>query len=1047
MSNANTAIDDYLVASFPLPASSPSSSSPRQLHPAALDVTAVQYTRQARQDSRLAVATPGVGVPVYDLADQTPLSSITVGPSFAPTTAAVSRSTPSTSSPSIRVKSARTTWVGVETPEGKGEIWCWHEEERKEGSTEGDAGKAIWPISEPLAAVAAPRTLPSHIVFLSSSGALALAPADDLTSLASLPAPSPSTAFTRQTLRLIPISPTSAPDFLPPALVQSLPAGSKAHLAIIVRLRASATKHVADGEPSSLVEIGQKKFKKTPRPSSSAVIDAADATTAPGPVSDESEVELVLLDAEVSVPDEFEPKLGLVSLGKVEVKGRQVVVSDDGFVTALSSDGVLSSFRLSIPPSFIVDAYSSLFFPPEPTSFPTPTLSSVKSLTLCNTALIPSRASLLALHASFIALAAPRRSSTDSSSALIVSITFWDARFGSVTASTDLSVPSAVSTSLSALSLSLSLPNRHTAILALSPSSGTGNRMALFALPLTPLPTHSVLAAVVGKHTLTSRFLASRPAEESVLAKAKRAEPLQSLAKPVAGGAGEKKAVLVEASRKAREAVLERLEGVVRPLKDQAAVGEQDEAVREAERVWSDWLEAEKDRLWEYNKDKVRVQMEKEKERRLKAILDGDEGDEGEVTRYKKAKKRIERALVEAGAAVRPGTGAGVEEMGKKSWKDVTAARIKGVNDKYRYMYHRERNKMEEEMGKTVDEFDWDEAVNKVERYEPSLPSSFITALLRLSFPVPLDAPSSDLVAPSTAPATSDKAWRHPTKIVAYLLKRELVGENQVEGGVTRFLARAGDWPNILTALKTIPDIPESTTVSLLVTVVRNAQTSAVDSMDVEAATTTVPTPVPSLPTFLRSFLKSPYTPSVLRSALRKQLSSVEAVSILEQCDQWLATWLKSAQAAEEDEERRRKRKGKGSKAVQVDLFKLVVPGEEEQLPSLAEIVPFVQAVLDAHFVTLLLQRQAHRLLRRLAQHISLHTQLVNDLSSLLGAVSIYSRKKDEQRRAALEEASAAIAEKQRDGVREFGETMERRIKAQEKHAEVGAYAVEEFFL
>jgi hypothetical protein len=33
----------------------------------------------------------------------------------------------------------------------------------------------------------------------------------------------------------------------------------------------------------------------------------------------------------------------------------------------------------------------------------------------------------------------------------------------------------------------------------------------------------------------------------------------------------------------------------------------------------------------------------------------------------------------------------------------------------------------------------------------------------------------------------------HPTAMVGYLLGRELVGENQVEGGVTRFLARAGD--------------------------------------------------------------------------------------------------------------------------------------------------------------------------------------------------------------------------------------------------------------
>jgi hypothetical protein len=78
---------------------------------------------------------------------------------------------------------------------------------------------------------------------------------------------------------------------------------------------------------------------------------------------------------------------------------------------------------------------------------------------------------------------------------------------------------------------------------------------------------------------------------------------------------------------------------------------------------------------------------------------------------------------------------------------------------------------------------------------QPSLPSSFVTAILRLSFPVSLDAPSSELVAPATSSSTSaPSSWRHPTSIVSYLLKRDIVGEQQIEGGLTRYLARAGDW-------------------------------------------------------------------------------------------------------------------------------------------------------------------------------------------------------------------------------------------------------------
>lgn len=119
------------------------------------------------------------------------------------------------------------------------------------------------------------------------------------------------------------------------------------------------------------------------------------------------------------------------------------------------------------------------------------------------------------------------------------------------------------------------------------------------------------------------------------------------------------------------------------------------------------------------------------------------------------------------------------------------------------------------------------------------------------------------------------------------------------------------------------------------------------------------------------------------------------------------------------------------------------------------QIVPFVQAMLDAHFVTLLLQRQSHRLLRRLSQHVARHTEMTTDLGSLLGALSIYSSKKKEQdaaRRAAASAASATAAANERGvagdrGVKELGASMEKRIRAQEKHAEVGEYQVEEFFL
>lgn len=555
-------------------------------------------------------------------------------------------------------------------------------------------------------------------------------------SLSSLPAPS--SAPSSQTLRLLPISSTSAPSFLPASLVALLPptAASEAHLAIIVRTYSAPAASSSSPEPASLVEIGKKKFKKTPRASAASVIDAADASAEKEVKGGKKhEIELVVLDPKVSLPDEMEARLSLASLGRIEVEGEQVVVSDDGFVTALSANGTLASSRLSFTSAPTLDNYASLFFPSavattassaETNDATSPlALTPVKTLSLSPSSLSLPHASLLALHSSFVLLAAPRPSSDGS--APIVSATLWDARFGSAIATTDLTVPSAVASSLSTLTLSLSLPAKHTAIVTLSPSvpaspgSPSGSRTALFGLPLSLLPSASVLAAVVGKHALTARFLASNASVDSVLARAKRAEPIRSVK---LASLNEKKVVLLDASRDAREGLLEALEKVLSPLKEGGKKEEQDEAVEKAEKLWSEYLEGEKDRLLAYNQDKARTAMEKEQERKMATLRgEGAEGVEGaaaaERTKYLAAKRKVEKALKAAGASVTPG-----EEGGKTSWKEVTGTRIKGVTDKHRYRYQRERNKIEEEMGKTVKDFDVEDAVSKVERYEVRLPFS-----------------------------------------------------------------------------------------------------------------------------------------------------------------------------------------------------------------------------------------------------------------------------------------------------------------------------------
>jgi hypothetical protein len=126
------------------------------------------------------------------------------------------------------------------------------------------------------------------------------------------------------------------------------------------------------------------------------------------------------------------------------------------------------------------------------------------------------------------------------------------------------------------------------------------------------------------------------------------------------------------------------------------------------------------------------------------------------------------------------------------------------------------------------------------------------------------------------------------------------------------------------------------------------------------------------------------------------------------------------------------------------------------------QILPLVQALLDAHFITLLLQRQSHSLLKSLSTHISTHLSRSTSLALLLGPLAIYAKAKAALVASTLSASSSATVSKTRNSKekklnskkmnevpddRKFGEKMEKRVKAQEKHAAVGEYAIDKFWI
>ena len=86
----------------------------------------------------------------------------------------------------------------------------------------------------------------------------------------------------------------------------------------------------------------KKKVKKSKRPSAVHVMEEAEAAgagSAQAAGGGRSEVEVVIVDG--AVEEEGGEKVARVtSLGKVELGGSEVVVSEEGFVTALGKSGL-----------------------------------------------------------------------------------------------------------------------------------------------------------------------------------------------------------------------------------------------------------------------------------------------------------------------------------------------------------------------------------------------------------------------------------------------------------------------------------------------------------------------------------------------------------------------------------------------------------------------------------------------------------------------------------------------------------------------------------
>ncbi|SCV68156.1 BQ2448_277 [Microbotryum intermedium] len=1035
----------FLVTSYPLLSvvgssehASPSTSHLPSRALASLPlISSVAYTSTsaARQPSRVLVAAPAQGLTLYNVSHLSvfsvrawpssnaavaapaltvdgrrscsALSSITLGSSFSPRTPPASRSTAASSSQSAHARSTRNTWIAVVAShdDQRGEIWHWTEQERKDGSAEATPSRLVYPTSAPIVGLLAPRTLPNHLLLLAETGTLALASSENLAIGASVALSTPlSSGTTRkpisQSLRAIPLQVNS--NLLPRSVLELLPPRSGAHLVFVSR------KYGCDAHAGGLPPVTPAaKAKRTKRPAAAVVVDSAEARARA-----RTEIDLVLVDPEVRDDEgEMAAQPQIVVLGSVEVLGDQVVVNDEGIVTALVGSELISH-RLVFPQDDSTTTYADFFNSSERPIETKLSLSVVKSLRLSSERFTPSNTTILALHSSFVlqcSIQTPSRSTEHTASGVLALI--WDVRLGAVISSITIALPSSTS-SLSGHCMALALPTPNTATLALAPlveteSSSSPSRIAIFSLLLSNVPSASVLAAVVGKQHLTRQYLAADSTSSNV---AKTIPSLQhSKTSP-------NKTALLDASIDARSTVLRKLEPLLRSG---------DVNVDVADSVFNAFVEDEAKRLRAYHLAKLETSLEKERERRV-AALQVKEALKANGTKYKTARRKIEEAIQDSGVPT-------------EAWPEVTAKRIKGVSDVYRYKYYEDRKQLEANTGSIAVDQSREKALAAIEKLEPVLPSSFVTTVLRLCFPGAAETTASN---PGTQEREETKPAllrSHPRGILSYLLKRGIVGDGQFHGSLVRELASAEDWTNILLALRSMPDVPEPIMTSTLRRVIV-----------ANASSDPVPAGMPRLSTLLRSLVACPFEPARLREAFLSQLTAVDALAVLEVCDRWLGWWNRhesggvvetgSNQRSSDDPKR------KTPKRLPLDPFAVRAPSPSDDKaasrapPRVESILRFVQALLDAQFIALLLHRPSHALLRRLATHVDEHLKRTIQLEALVGPLAVYARVKSEQKKSGAQKGELGID-------KGLGESMRRRVEAQEKHARVAMYEIEQFNL
>lgn len=246
-------------------------------------------------------------------------------------------------------------------------------------------------------------------------------------------------------------------------------------------------------------------------------------------------------------------------------------------------------------------------------------------------------------------------------------------------------------------------------------------------------------------------------------------------------------------------------------------------------------------------------------------------------------------------------------------------------------------------------------------------------------------------------------------------------------------------------AVETVMDIPEDAIVSLLSkTVAHHRQVRpASDDMQVDAAL--VLSEFPSLADFLARCVTYPASPGALRAAIRAHLADTDGLlPVIGLLDEWIGHGCAEDSSFFDLASMQKRNTQPASQQADIPpLDKVCIAsfriGRRLLTESHPQVLAFVQALLDASFLTLLAYPPAHAVLRTLASHLQPAITLHDTLAQLSGPLQPFAAA---HARAARDAAQGAPKADTRIDWR-------RRKRAANERAELalGLYQVEELVL